>query len=58
VKSRRCDRKETSGEFGRIEFIDRIGKELKRINVKDPAVRKRAKTLEGAAQLKQPLEDA
>ena len=44
-------------DFGRIEFIDRVDGVLKRLNLRDPKLQQRAKTIEGIDHLKQLLED-
>lgn len=49
---------EHGASFGRIEFIDRVDGELRRLDLQDPKLRKRARILEGADQLRQRLLDS
>lgn len=43
--------------FGRIEFLDRVDGELTRLDLRDPVVQQRAKTVEGIDSLRQMLSD-
>lgn len=45
-------------ELGRVMLVDRVGKSLKRIDLKDRKIRKRVKSLDSAAALKQLFDDA
>jgi type III restriction enzyme len=44
--------------FGRIEFLDRVDGSLRRLDLRDPAMQQRAKTIEGIDSLRQLLGSA